>query len=104
VRIASEGRKYGLYLLVVTQRPQKVRENVVSQCDSLALMRMNSLGDLDYVGEVFSHARVVGTRVNNARCNRPTASVFLPPMRVRSGMQVHPDGMMSAASGAASLC
>ena len=56
VRIAGEGRKYGLYLLVVTQRPQKVHENVVSQCDNLALMRMNSLADLDYVGEVFSHA------------------------------------------------
>jgi hypothetical protein len=56
VRIAGEGRKYGLYLLVVTQRPQKVHENVVSQCDNLALMRMNSLTDLDYVGEVFSHA------------------------------------------------
>jgi len=56
VRIAGEGRKFGLYLLVVTQRPQKVHENVVSQCDNLALMRMNSLADLDYVGEVFSHA------------------------------------------------
>ncbi len=56
VRIAGEGRKYGLYLLVVTQRPQKVHENVVSQCDNLALMRMNSLTDLEYVGEVFSHA------------------------------------------------
>jgi Helicase HerA, central domain len=56
VRIAGEGRKYGLYLLVVTQRPQKVHENVVSQCDNLALMRMNSLADLNYVGEVFSHA------------------------------------------------
>jgi hypothetical protein len=56
VRIAGEGRKYGLYLLVVTQRPQKVHENVVSQCDNLVLMRMNSLADLDYVGEVFSHA------------------------------------------------
>ena len=56
VRIAGKGRKYGIYLLVVTQRPQKVHENVVSQCDNLMLMRMNSLADLDYVGEVFSHA------------------------------------------------
>jgi uncharacterized protein len=56
VRIAGEGRKYGLYLLVVTQRPQKVHENVVSQCDNLVLMRMNSLADVDYLGEVFSHA------------------------------------------------
>ena len=48
VRIAGEGRKFGLYLLVSTQRPQKVHENVLSQCDNLLLMRMNSLADLGY--------------------------------------------------------
>ena len=41
-RIAGEGRKFGLYLLVATQRPQKVHENVLTQCDNLVLLRMNS--------------------------------------------------------------
>jgi hypothetical protein len=54
VRIAGEGRKFGLYLLVSTQRPQKVHENVLSQCDNLLLMRMNSLADLGFVADVFS--------------------------------------------------
>jgi DNA helicase HerA-like ATPase len=54
VRIAGEGRKFGLTLLVSTQRPQKVHENVISQCDNLILMRMNSLADLAVVGSVFS--------------------------------------------------
>jgi uncharacterized protein len=54
VRIAAEGRKFGLYLLVSTQRPQNVHENVLSQCDNLLLMRMNSLADLGFVGDVFS--------------------------------------------------
>jgi uncharacterized protein len=54
VRIAAEGRKFGLYLLVSTQRPQKVHENVLSQCDNLLVMRMNSLADLGFVGEAFS--------------------------------------------------
>jgi DNA helicase HerA-like ATPase len=54
VRIAGEGRKFGLYLLVSTQRPQKVHENVLSQCDNLLLMRMNSVADLGFVGDVFS--------------------------------------------------
>jgi uncharacterized protein len=54
VRIAGEGRKFGLYLLVSTQRPHKVHENVLSQCDNLVLMRMNSVADLAYVGDVFS--------------------------------------------------
>jgi hypothetical protein len=54
VAIAGEGRKFGLYLLVASQRPQKVHENVLSQCDNLLLMRMNSAADLAAVGEVFS--------------------------------------------------
>jgi DNA helicase HerA-like ATPase len=54
VRIAGEGRKFGLYLLASTQRPQKVHENVLSQCDNLLLMRMNSLADLGFVGDTFS--------------------------------------------------
>ena len=56
IRIAAEGRKFGLYLLVSTQRPQKVHENVVSQCDNLMLMRMNSVADLGHVRELFSFA------------------------------------------------
>ena len=54
VRIAGEGRKFGLILLVSTQRPQKVHENVVSQCDNLVLMRMNSRSDLAALAETFS--------------------------------------------------
>jgi Helicase HerA, central domain len=52
--IAAEGRKFGLYLLASTQRPQKVHEEVLSQCDNLLLMRMNSEADLGYLREVFS--------------------------------------------------
>jgi DNA helicase HerA-like ATPase len=54
IRIAGEGRKFGLYLIVVTQRPQKVHENVLSQCDNLVLMRMNSTADIGHVARVFS--------------------------------------------------
>ena len=54
IRIAGEGRKFGLYLIVVTQRPQKIHENVLSQCDNLILMRMNSTADLAHVAGVFS--------------------------------------------------
>ncbi len=54
IAIAGEGRKYGLYLLLSTQRPQKLHPNVLSQCDNLVLMRMNSRADLAEIGEVFS--------------------------------------------------
>lgn len=56
VSIAGEGRKFGLHLLVASQRPLKVHENVLSQCDSLVLMRMNSAGDLARIAELFYFA------------------------------------------------
>lgn len=56
VRIAAEGRKYGIHLLACTQRPQKVHENVVSQCDNLMLMRMNSPADVARLAELLSYA------------------------------------------------
>src|SRR5690606_19496262 len=46
IRIAGEGRKFGLYLLLSTQRPQKIHPTVLSQCDNLMLMRMNSTADI----------------------------------------------------------
>jgi uncharacterized protein len=54
ISIAAEGRKFGLYLLVSTQRPQKIPENVLSQADNLVLMRLNSLADAAFAQAVFS--------------------------------------------------
>jgi hypothetical protein len=53
-RIAAEGRKFGLYLLVSTQRPQKIPGNVLSQADNLVLMRLNSLADAAFAQAAFS--------------------------------------------------
>jgi uncharacterized protein len=44
-RIAGEGRKYGIHLLLASQRPDKLPDNVLSQCDNLLLMRVNAAGD-----------------------------------------------------------
>jgi len=54
IQIAAEGRKYGLHLLCSTQQPHKVHENVVSQCDNLVLMRMNSRADIADLARIFS--------------------------------------------------
>jgi DNA helicase HerA-like ATPase len=54
IRIAGEGRKYGLYLMLATQRPTKLHASVVSQCENLILMRMNSRADLNDITEIFS--------------------------------------------------
>src|SRR5215216_3675495 len=56
IKIAGEGRKFGLYLLVATQRPSKIHANVLSQCDNLILMKMNSASDLAHISQIFSQA------------------------------------------------
>ncbi len=53
IQIAAEGRKYGLWMLLSTQRPSKVHAGVISQCDNLGLMKMSSPADLDELGAVF---------------------------------------------------
>jgi uncharacterized protein len=54
VRIAGEGRKYGLYLLLVTQRPDKLEQNALTQCDNLVLLRLNGAADVERLAAAFS--------------------------------------------------
>jgi DNA helicase HerA-like ATPase len=56
IKIAGEGRKFGIYLLVATQRPSKIHANVLSQCDNLMLMKMNSTSDLERISQILSQA------------------------------------------------
>lgn len=56
LQIAAEGRKFGLWLLLSTQRPSKVHPGILSQCDNLALMKMSSPVDLDELASVFGYA------------------------------------------------
>jgi DNA helicase HerA-like ATPase len=48
-RIAKEGRKYGVGLLLVTQRPSELDETVLSQCGTIIALRMNNTKDRSYV-------------------------------------------------------
>jgi DNA helicase HerA-like ATPase len=54
MRIAGEGRKYGLYLLLVTQRPDKLEPNALTQCDNLVLLRLNGAADVERLATAFS--------------------------------------------------
>jgi DNA helicase HerA-like ATPase len=56
IQIAAEGRKFGLWLLLSTQRPSKIHPSIISQCDNLALMKMSSPVDLDELGTIFGFA------------------------------------------------
>lgn len=47
--IAKEGRKYGVGLLLVTQRPSELDETVLSQCGTVIALRMNNSKDRGHI-------------------------------------------------------
>ncbi|MBB4860976.1 DNA helicase HerA-like ATPase [Novosphingobium chloroacetimidivorans] len=48
-RIAKEGRKYGVSLGLITQRPSDLAEGVLSQCGTIVAMRLNNERDQAFV-------------------------------------------------------
>jgi len=48
-RIAKEGRKYGICLMIVSQRPSEIAETIFSQCNSFVVMRLTNPADQNYV-------------------------------------------------------
>lgn len=48
-RIAKEGRKYGVSLLISSQRPSEVSETIFSQCSNFLAMRLTNPDDQAYV-------------------------------------------------------
>lgn len=48
-RIAKEGRKYGVTLAIVSQRPSEISETIFSQCNNFIVMRLTNSEDQNYV-------------------------------------------------------
>lgn len=48
-RIAKEGRKYGVSLGLVSQRPSELDETILSQCNTLLTLRMSNEADQNFV-------------------------------------------------------
>jgi uncharacterized protein len=48
-RIAKEGRKYGVSVCLVTQRPSELSESILSQCSTIFALRMNNERDRSFV-------------------------------------------------------
>ena len=94
-RIAAEGRKYGLYLLLSTQSPRKLHQNVLTQCENLLLMKMNSAPDVARVADVFSHvpAGLISQATGFALGEGLAAGRISPvPQLFHSGKRVSPEG------------
>ena len=48
-RIAKEGRKYGVLLGLISQRPVELSDTVISQCSNFLIFKMNHPTDVDYI-------------------------------------------------------
>lgn len=48
-RIAKEGRKFGVILDLITQRPTELSESVISQCSNFLIFKINHPSDLEYI-------------------------------------------------------
>jgi DNA helicase HerA-like ATPase len=70
MRIAKEGRKYGVYLGLVTQRPGEIDPTIISQCNTLFAMRLANERDQallrsavsDAVANLLAFVPSLGTR------------------------------------------
>lgn len=54
-RIAREGRKYSLYLLISSQRPSELSETVLSQCSNFIIHRVQNEIDMRYINAVLPY-------------------------------------------------
>ena len=65
-RIAKEGRKYGISLMIVSQRPSEISETIFSQCNNFVAMRLTNPNDQNYV------KRLLPDAISNITDNLPS--------------------------------
>ncbi|MFH1931457.1 MAG: ATP-binding protein [Pseudomonadota bacterium] len=55
-KIAKEGRKYGVSLMIVSQRPSDVSDTILSQCNNVMALRLASSNDISAVKNMMSES------------------------------------------------
>ena len=51
-RIAKEGRKYGILLGIISQRPAEISQTVISQCSNFAVFKIFNQSDLKFIADM----------------------------------------------------
>ncbi|HDR8999900.1 ATP-binding protein [Burkholderia vietnamiensis] len=74
-RIAREGRKYGLGLMLVSQRPSDVESTVLSQCNSWVVLRLTNGSDQEHVGRFLPDSLAGLTRILSSLSRREAVFV-----------------------------
>jgi DNA helicase HerA-like ATPase len=94
-RISSEGRKFGIFLVLITQRPYRIHQDTLSQCNSQIIMRLTNPEDQRAVraaSESISEgllADLPGLNVGEAVVLGPLVRV---PVMVRVGKRLSQEG------------
>ena len=96
-RIAGEGRKYGLYLIVASQLPSKVHEHVLTQCGNLVLMKMASQSDIDALRDSFSF--VPGSLLERSKWFRKGEALVIGDIVPGPSCLVHFEGRKTQEGG-----
>ena len=100
-KIAKEGRKYGVSLCVVTQRPAEIDPTILSQTSTIFAMRLTNQNDQEIVQAAVSDAAVSLLEFLPSMGNGEAIAIGegVPlPMRVRFDRL--PDGLSPRSSGA----
>lgn len=107
LKIAAEGRKFGLFLVVATQRPRKLDPSILTECDALILMKMTNYSDMGDAAEVFGF--IDSSLINKAktlglgdlflqgRLSRSTDIYHVAPRRTKQGGRSLDDNYWTAA-------
>lgn len=69
-RIAKEGRKYGVFLAVITQRPGELDPTILSQCSTIFAMRLGNESDKEIIRQAISGAARSTTSFLSSIANR----------------------------------
>ena len=72
-RIAKEGRKYGVLLGLISQRPDEISTTVVSQCNNFLIFKMNHPKDLEYIKQLVPN--ITDDEINDLRILKPGSCI-----------------------------
>ena len=65
--IVAEGRKYGLFLILASQRPDKLDPMVLSECDNVAVMRINSASVMEKTARMLGQDQLFQSHLMRCR-------------------------------------
>lgn len=69
-RIAKEGRKYGVYLGIITQRPSELDQTILSQCNTVFAMRLANQADQKIIGGAMTNGAQTSINFLSSIANR----------------------------------